>query len=228
MLHKFKVYLKRFGWIRKMLSPLFKLKHKILCRVRNRSIQRNGSETLIQLQHILEGQEKQFFFDMGTLLGIVREGELLKHDMDVDIAVYVEDEQEKMKLSEYLKKSGCKHLYCYTLENHGIVEDSYLLNNIKFDVNFYKKNGETDLCYLLYVDTTLPAGRMRAVELSCDEISGIERYEYHGCEINIPSNAEKYLCRRYGESWRVPDKNYVYWKGPSTRKINETGIRTEF
>ena len=69
-----------------------------LRRIRSDVLQKNGVQTVKAVQEILSETGVFFFFDMGTLLGIVREGRLLKHDMDIDIAVVVSCEEEKMTL----------------------------------------------------------------------------------------------------------------------------------
>ena len=31
-------------------------------------------------------------------------------------------------------------------------------------------------------------------------------------EFKVPANAEEYLTYRYGKDWRIPNKDYVYYR----------------
>ena len=78
-----------------------------LRRIKSRELMENGEDTVVRVQKILSETGVFFFFDMGTLLGIVREGRLLKHDMDIDIGVRLKDEEEIKALRETLISKGC-------------------------------------------------------------------------------------------------------------------------
>ncbi len=43
-------------------------------------------------------------------------------------------------------------------------------------------------------------------------IKKIKKFDFHGLNINIPGEPEKYLAYLYGENWRIPKKNYVWYK----------------
>ena len=185
-----------------------------------------GFSTMHKIQGCLEKLPYPFFFDMGTLLGIVREGKLLGHDLDIDVAVRIQTETDKEKLTQTLTSQGCKLKYEFTVDGLGIVEQSYLCNGIKFDINYYYRENKTDVCYLMYSDkNSTDSTQMKVVKLTCRAIDTIVQREVGEYQVNIPENAEQYLAQRYGESWRIPDKNYVYWKGPSTTPTNLIGRR---
>ena len=85
----------RHGKITKSLYVyLWNIKEKHRRKVQNENIKANGIKTIHYLQSVLEKQNIQFFFDMGTLLGIIRENALLGHDIDIDIAFMTSDEKK--------------------------------------------------------------------------------------------------------------------------------------
>lgn len=185
----------------------------------------NGNKTIAAIQSILEGK-CFFFFDMGTLLGIVREGHLLGHDIDIDVAVYAKDKNEIADIRKAIKDGGGVVEFSYAVEGLGPIEDSFVINGIKFDINYYTREEGKDVCYLMYRDPALKYDRddvMSVVKLSCDPLVEIEKYDFFGTEINIPVNAERYLAQRYGDDWRIPNTKYIYWKGPSTEKTDYMG-----
>ena len=148
------------------------------------------------------------------------------HDLDIDLGCFVDSEEEKKEISDLLEKNGCALKYQYTADGLGIVEESYMCNKVKFDVNYYVNEDSSSICYLLYDDPqNYSPDFMSVVKLSCDKIEEIVPYKWNGMVVNVPKNPEQYLAQRYGENWRIPDKNYVYWKGPSTTPISEKGYR---
>lgn len=229
MFKKIKLLLRTSKYTKWLYSKLYDLWYKNKIQNKQSHIQANGVETIKFLQNSLEKQGVNFFFDMGTLLGIIREGRLLKHDLDIDVAVFNEDEGEIAEIKNALLKLGCTHKFRYVVEDIGIVEDSYVLNNIKFDLSYYRKEDEKDICYLAYIDSekNYPDNQLSTVKLSCDKIRNTKKILFEGFQINVPEKPEHYLSQRYGENWTVPDKGYVYWKGPSTTPIENITIRTK-
>lgn len=66
------------------------------------------------------------------------------------------------------------------------------------------------------------------VELSCRHITDTEKIDFFVKGINIPKKAQEYLAQRYGEKWTVPDKNYIYWKGPSAKPVDIKGYQIKY
>lgn len=201
---------------------LYAIKYRKQCKKTRALIQKQGFEIIGTLQSVLDQLDITFFFDMGTLLGIVREGKLLGHDLDIDTAVIIEAEDDIQKVTEKLIQNGCVHKYRYIVDGIGIVEDSFNIGGVKFDVNYYQHNGENDICYLGYKkpDQNYEEGTMNVVSLSCPKIKNVVKIQVNGREINVPVCPEQYLANRYGDNWRVPDKDYIYWKGPSASPID--------
>ena len=187
------------------------------------ALQKNGIALIHFLQDVL--CEEKFFFDFGTLLGIVRENRILGHDLDVDLGIFLDGEAEIKRVRELLYKNGCKIAYSYSIDEIGIVEDSFIINNIKFDICYYCREENVDVSYLMYKtkQSELKDGEMNVVKTSCSHINKLEKINFKGKMINVPENKEAYLVERYGKNWTIPDKNYVYWKGPSVAPTDYIG-----
>ena len=212
---------------KKIYLYLYELKYNKECKKKKMSLQRTGVETIRILQDTLENSNIDFFFDMGTLLGVIREGKLLKHDMDIDIAVMYISESIRQQCIQILTQVGCIHKYAYYVDAIGIVEDSFIFNGIKFDINYYYQGNSYDVCYLGYnvPDKVYECDRLDIVELRCTHIEAIKKVLFEDFYINVPREHENYLKERYGENWKIPDPNYVYWKGPSASAIQNSGLK---
>jgi phosphorylcholine metabolism protein LicD len=193
-------------------------------------LQKEGLPIIRNVQQILTDTGYVFFFDMGTLLGIVREGRLLKHDIDIDLAVVVSCEEDKLKIKELFHANGIEEKYRYTVDGIGIVEQSFYCRKVKFDINYYYTEEDKDVCYLIYNDPQkkYPDEHLDVVKLVCPHIAETQKILFQGIEINAPKNPEQYLATRYGENWRIPDKKYIYWKGPSAVATDYVGIKIFF
>ena len=86
---------------------------------------------------------------MGTLLGIIREGGLLKHDLDVDIGVFAETAEAQKRLQQLIFSAGGVLRKQFFVSEVGLTEESYSLYGIKFDIQYYYRlNESSDVCYL--------------------------------------------------------------------------------
>lgn len=220
-------------------NPITKVPYKILAYLKyfitcypsnsrtRKQVQLNGIETIKKLHDILDDCNCIFHIDMGTLLGIIRDGKLIRHDLDIDIAVHAANVDSINEIQKKLIQNNCIHKYRYSIDTIGIVEDSYFLNGIKFDINYYSYLDEKSICYLFYQeqDKKYEDNKFDVVRLSCSKIEEITKIAFMNFYINVPKNSEKYLSERYGQNWRIPDKSYIYWKGPSAEKVDYIGER---
>ena len=224
MMKRIKKFLKDFPLTKTLYHKIASKRYQRRLRKKAIAMKKNGKETIALIQNALQGR-CFFFFDMGTLLGIVREGNLIGHDLDIDVAVYVESDEQIAEIRRVLGEHHCTVKFSYAVPELGAVEDSFEVNGIKFDINYYTRETDADVCYLMYRDPqrSYTGTEMNVVKLVCDPIRETVPCSFFGTMINIPANAEHYLAQRYGENWRVPDKKWVYWKGPSTRPTEYIG-----
>lgn len=65
-------------------------------------------ESLARVATTLSDAKVRFFVDSGTLLGLIRDGELMEHDFDIDISVLNSSETELAPLRKVLRQKGYK------------------------------------------------------------------------------------------------------------------------
>ena len=188
------------------------------------NIQKHGRELLQHVYILLTAEEVTFFVDFGTLLGIIREGRFLGHDLDIDIGVIIEDAHTREKVQRLLTNGGCelKKSFIY---NGNVVEQSYTHSGIEFDICFYENEANHSVCYLFYIadDSCLMPGKLNVVKMRYTMIKHVEKHEFEGITINVPENPERLLEEKYGIDWRIPNKNWVYWKTPTAEYCDDLG-----
>lgn len=227
-LYQFKRILKKSRITKEIYK--FLADHKQHDRIRF-NLQKNGKKTIRSIQSSLEETDVKFFFSSGTLLGIIREKKLIKHDLDLDIEIYITDNIELTKVRNALKTIGAHKKYLYEVEGVGIVEETYILNDINFDLFFHFKEENYDICYGLYRESEnkYDQYQMDVVKYRLSRVERIIKIDFQGVLINIPENPEKYLEESYGSDWKIPDKNWCYWKdAPNIIPCNKRGKVTVF
>lgn len=58
------------------------------------------------ITHLLEKHDVPYWLDSGTLLGVVRDGDVMDHDKDIDLSVWEEDVDKLRSLGTEFKKAG--------------------------------------------------------------------------------------------------------------------------
>lgn len=186
-------------------------------------IQRYGIWMIHDILTMLERENVISFADFGTCLGIVREGTLLKHDLDIDIGVIADATEQKM-IRVKMERLGYK-LWRQYINDGYVVEESYKLKGVKVDLNYYMVNNEHARTWLFYRKPELEYkdNTRHIVEMTYSPITAVKKTIVDGVSINIPENAEQLLVEKYGSNWRTPDKGWIYWESPAARKLENKG-----
>lgn len=192
-------------------------------------IQKNGMSVLNEVQTILSELGITSFADFGTCLGLVREGALLKHDIDMDIGVIATPE-EREKIRTTLERRGFKLWRQYYYQGNP-VEDSYHYRRVKVDLNFYEMTDDYSRTWLFY---TKPGHKYEnswtrhVVQMTYSPIHGVKYEEFDGSLIALPEDPELLMTEKYGPTWRTPDKGWIYWESPAAEKLEEIGYFKTF
>lgn len=157
-----------------------------------------------ELSNLLKWLNEEFgvpaFVSSGTLLGLVRDGQLIGHDDDVDIC-YVSNEtteegvlQERKRLVDFLTGKGCRvtpsgiaHYWCTTPGGQNLDVFTGFIEDGKCSMN--------------------PIGRR---QISADDVLPLNKKSFDGSTLYLPLNPEPLLVLNYGESWRNPDPLWTF------------------
>ena len=206
----------------KLTSALYKKMFTIKERRRKQNVRKNldknGKNVLFSSYHDVTRGGIPFFFDMGTMVGIVREGRIISHDLDIDEFV------------EKLSELGYKHVLRFVDSDNQVIEDSFSKLGIKFDVHYYRQEGDKMYCCICFrpPQKEFNYNEYEIVSLWCDTVTDMIDFPVYDASLPVPENYEKLLSQKYGENWRIPDKNWKYWLGPNATIVpNAIGKRVE-
>lgn len=211
--------------LKKQLRPYYlPLLHWVKYKIANKRFKSGGIEVLFKAKTALDEANVFFWLDFGTLLGITRDGQLIKHDTDIDLAIFHKDHSPSIRKA--LEKQGFVLQHIIDVEDgQYALEESYLIKNIQLDIFYYHK-GETHMwCHLFPFDEQ---EKLLTKELKM-KFSGFARFPFEGQQWNIPKDYHQRLVDTYGETYKIPDtKWYTPDDALNARIINKKPIVTKF
>jgi len=179
----------------------------------------------------LEKYNIEYYLDMGTLLGAVREDGLMSWDDDVDISLINEDDYHKIPtvLNEIKRQYKCE-TNLYTIrdsqkeysrykDKHVEPRDIEFANIDKYHIAKIRNNrvynpDEANIMLDLFFTYTYKDyihwfmfGKVYKVPASLLD-AGLKKIDFHGISANIPVNYDDYLKSIFGENWRIPNEDW--------------------
>lgn len=132
----------------------------------------------------------------GTLIGIIRNDDLLPWNPVFDIYILKEDEERFKDALWFLKESGFELVRyerrgLYYLRMNGEFIKVFVLHKISCDV---RHTGGSDFIHEKYLQNTV-------------------KWDFKGMSLNVPQAVDEYLTFRYGEDWVKPQQTKSYTMG---------------
>ena len=138
----------------------------------------------------------QYWLDFGSLLGIHRDGDLILHDNDVDLAILNPDWDDLQRhLSVALPQ------YSVRLEYPSDADGDTVFLRVYCMLGFADIFGAAEIGNgRLLVD----CGHGDSTAIATDLIVPTTTIEWKGTKVNVPRDLEGALHARYGSTWRIP------------------------
>ena len=225
----------------------------------------NIDPNFLEVIKILKTNKINYWLGHGTLLGIIRDNNLIEWDHDIDIAVWA-DEISQEKILKIMKKKNFK-----LREGYGVSSPDLSFNKNGgriVDFNFYevsKTQKDEEIAQILWpvpknylmklIHALSESGNydgkfkqiinslsilknfFKSLKLLCIKkdlfykmegysepvrfIEKVKQIDFQGLTINVPGQPEEYLKYIYGDDWRVPKKQYVWYRDSSSVVSNE-------
>ena len=143
------------------------------------------------------------FIEAGTLLGLIRDNDLISWDTDLDLSVSDVDIIKALSLLNNFRSSSVYNIEIGVDEvslSHQIVGYVFILNQrIPFDIFSRKIHAD----YSVSDSGEFFKVKKKHFDIKCDFL--INKYKF-----NIPYHHEEYLATLYGHNWLIPKKNFTY------------------
>lgn len=159
-----------------------------------------ASQSLVTVNRLLRERGLQPFLMSGTLLGYVREGQLLSHDKDIDLGLVGWEQQ--YALAQALLSAGHYQLSYRGLRGSQtfLIDAVDLKHGMVIDFFFFHPRDDHFLHGIDY-----KYGFTQNLRFSR---FGLKEVDFLGDRFWIPDNADQNLTENYGD-WRTPQSSYV-------------------
>lgn len=161
----------------------------------------HGQDVLACVNKALSEARITYYVDFGTLLGMMREHDFIKHDTDIDISV--PQKTDPMDLYNVLTAAGFSFARGFMYEGQ-ITELTFSIHGIDVDF-FWNFCDDEKQWYYFYgrFDTSLkyPHGSKQAMKCFRCKVENVVRDKFLGIETFRPTNYSQLLEREYGPTW---------------------------
>lgn len=192
---------------------------------RSKALHENGYDLIGKIDNIMNSAEIDYFADFGTLLGLIRDGKLIAHDLDMDFGVINVAKEDKQKLYNLFASNNIRRISYFKLDDD-IKEETYSYNGLSFDIFYYEKNEDKSFCYIFckldgvkYVSENEFTAGIYEYKMNISTIN----VNIHDINMRIPNDAEKLLEMKYGANWKIPNKYWHYWYDANVTVLNKRG-----
>lgn len=194
---------------------------KMKMKRRNKCFLRQGCDTLLYVDSVLTKNGIHYSVVFGTLLGAIREKGFIKHDLDIDLAIWYDEVGDK--LHSILTTNGFSFKRRIEVdEGKWGREETYIYNGVTIDFFYFYKDDNNKMPYTP-VFVTFPGydnniiaieekGGMMPIQLFLPLDRETKYVQFENITVPAICNAEEFLEARYGKSWRIPDPTFVYPK----------------
>ena len=163
----------------------------LLDRFRRRALRR----VLRDAAEVLRAHGVAYWSDFGTLLGLVREGDIILGDKDVDLCVLDRDRALVMGAASDFATRG------YFLTGEGGAKRK-LMRVFDLKTPFY-----ADIYPYVPEGATLRSILDSRDDVPAELVKDKTLLPFHGTEVSIPKDAAPLLAYRYGPAYRTPRRN---------------------
>lgn len=153
-----------------------------------------AGRALLRVKDRLDAAGIRFFLSAGTLLGIVREGDFIAHDKDIDIGVFSDTPVESI-----VRALSADSEFRVVVAVDDPTDFSVVFRE-RMPLDFFR--------YVQEPDVTWCAVKRQGRELRWNFTPfDLAERAFLGTSFEVPADAERYLEEAYGD-WRTPDPSY--------------------
>jgi len=151
-------------------------------------------DNLLKFKEVMDRAKIPFVMIFGGLLGLMREGDLISWDNDVDFACFCQDHTKIHLVVEELKNQG----FYIPDKNECPHNDHY----------FIKKYEKIEIWWFQKINNEWIYDNQ--IRYNAEFFNKLEQKDFLNTKWNVPSNPEEFLNVTYGTNWRIPNPHGSY------------------
>jgi hypothetical protein len=182
---------------------------------RKRAFRKHAFTVLHHTQKALDELGLPFWLEAGTLLGAVRTGEPIAHDLDLDIGMWLSDYSDK--ICQAMERHGLKKIREIVVDaGKSGREETYMFRGVTIDIFFFTSHRKGWACmhsfwpeeHLSYDYTIEKRGGLYVME-ECMPIERIGSIRFMGRIFPAPEPIHEHVKVIYGDSYMIPDPHWT-------------------
>lgn len=170
------------------------------------------NQMLIDAATIFSKNNLHYWLDYGGLLGIVRSGELIRYDKDLDIGIFEEDIDKYNSLESQFVDKGYRFS---KIDRNKLLSEDDFVPRIHLGVD-KKHCSNICACDIFVWQNIRKKEPRKSVMINdtqfcyCDShyFENTELIDWKGIKLSVPGQTEQYVAMRYGPKWRLADPLY--------------------
>lgn len=164
---------------------------------------RRTRELLFEMKERLDELGIVFWLAWGTLLGAVRDGDVIPWDRDIDLLIKASD--WRSDFCEHFKDFSRCGMVNYAL---GRVTNVVLFkDSVRVDIILQFYNSEYDA----YITLGPPCAEWMGGVMPANKLDELTYVSIFGTRFRVPKDPEEVLESIYGPDWRIPDPEQ-HWR----------------
>lgn len=206
----------KMPFLKHLISPFYSVYLSLKRKKASKLFNRFGIEALSRFDKCLNDAGVPYTLAFGTLLGAIREQGFIRHDLDIDVFMFIEDFSSEL-ISE-LREYGLYLTHEFLVDGGKLGrEQTYTYKGVSIDVFFvYPPIDKYPYCcdFLYRGDASTFRESMSrynsvlARRLEIPISRSRRRVPFEDKEFYVPANAEQILEYRYGSSYLTPNPNW--------------------
>lgn len=218
MIRKIAISVGKVSFLKKLFRPVYTYYLNHLSERRKMCFLNNGLLVLKVFDKCMADINIPYSLAFGTMLGAVREHGFIKHDLDIDIAIWNEDYSEKIR--KILIENGFTRLHLLLVEDGKLGrEETYVKDDVSLDIFYiYPKIDNYPYCCdfmsctgsVSFKDSMRKFGYIIPRRVQLPWKKDFIRVPFGNLSLPIPVNAREILSFRYGPSYLTPNPQWHY------------------
>ena len=169
-----------------------------------------GLKLLINFTKICEKKKIISFLTGGTLLGAVRQQSFAGRPSDIDIGIL---ENKKIILDNFIlnfKKSTRPFKVKKFKYKNKYVKLQFYYEFMIFDINIFSLKNKKSW-FNIYEDKK-SVKKKELIFFRINDLKKLKKIKVYNESFFIPYNSTRYLYKKFGNRWKIPDKKQYFWK----------------
>lgn len=233
IINKFISILRKLKYIpgmKRLLLPIYKSFSKQLRNIRFRIF---GLRVMRDFDQLMVENGYHYSIFAGTLLGAVREGGPLKHDLDLDTIMFNKDYSPEIE--KKLIEGGFRPVRRFLVDNGELArEETYIKHGVTIDIYYAYSDSdfETYQCDFLgfngidNITSMKLYGYVGVRRLELPISYEVKRIPFGNITVNALVNSEEWLKARYGKDYMIPNPHF-HDKGDNPHIFEWQGVKGE-